>query len=43
MAVSGLIKEKLGFYGNFSLGMFFSLLAMVYAIIFLKATHFLKH
>ena len=38
MAVSGLIKEHLGFYGNFSLGMFFALLAMFYAIFFLKVS-----
>jgi len=36
MAISGLIKEHLGFYGNFSLGMFFSLVAMFYAIFVLK-------
>jgi hypothetical protein len=36
MAVSGIIKEHLGFYGNFFLGMFFALLAMFYAIFFLK-------
>jgi hypothetical protein len=38
MAVSGIIKEHLGFYGNFLLGMFFALLAMFYAIFFLKVS-----
>eukprot|EP00092_Neocalanus_flemingeri_P017937 GFUD01019410.1.p1 GENE.GFUD01019410.1~~GFUD01019410.1.p1 ORF type:complete len:522 (+),score=101.91 GFUD01019410.1:44-1609(+) len=36
MAVSGLIKEHLGYYGNFFLAILFSFLAMFYAIFFLK-------
>eukprot|EP00090_Calanus_glacialis_P015112 TRINITY_DN23975_c0_g1_i1.p1 TRINITY_DN23975_c0_g1~~TRINITY_DN23975_c0_g1_i1.p1 ORF type:complete len:391 (-),score=72.69 TRINITY_DN23975_c0_g1_i1:84-1100(-) len=36
MAVSGVIKENIGFYGNFILGMFFALVSMFYAIFFLK-------
>jgi len=36
MAISGFIKEHIGFYGNFCLAIFFSFLAMMYAIFFLK-------
>ncbi len=36
MAMSGFIKEQIGYMGNFSLGITCALLAMFYAIIFLK-------
>jgi len=36
MAASGKIKDHIGFYGNFVLGMLFALLSMFYAILFLK-------
>merc|ERR1712013_18044 len=36
MGASGRIKEHVGFYGNFILGMSFALLSMFYAIFFLK-------
>ena len=42
MAVSGVIKENIGFYGNFILGMFFALLSMFYAIFFLKVSKMCK-
>ena len=42
MAVSGVIKENIGFYGNFILGMFFALVSMFYAIFFLKVSEMCK-
>ena len=36
MASSGHIQDLLGLVGNFSLGIFFAMLAMFYAIFFLK-------
>jgi hypothetical protein len=38
MAMSGYIKEHLGYMGNFSLGIGSALLAMFYAAIFLKVS-----
>jgi hypothetical protein len=38
MAMSGYIKEHLGYMGNFSLGIGSALLAMIYAAIFLKVS-----
>ena len=40
MAVSGPIKEHIGFIGNFSLGLSFALLCMFYAIFFVKVVIF---
>jgi hypothetical protein len=39
MAMSGYIKEHLGYMGNFSLGIGSALLAMFYAAIFLKVSN----
>ena len=39
MAASGKIKDHIGFYGNFVLGMLFALLSMFYAILFLKVSN----
>ena len=36
MAVSGLIKDNFGFIGNFSLGIAMAMMAMLWAIFFLK-------
>ena len=36
MAMSGIIKEKIGYLGNFSLGIASALIAMFYAAVFLK-------
>ena len=40
MASSGHIQDSMGLVGNFSLGIFFALLAMLYAIFFLKVEKF---
>jgi len=42
MASSGHIQDSMGLVGNFSLGIFFALLAMLYAIFFLKDSRDLR-
>ena len=36
MGGSGFIKEKLGYYGNFSIGIFLIVICILYTVIFLK-------
>jgi hypothetical protein len=36
MSVSGHIKDGIGYFGNFTLGMILALIAMLYAIFILK-------
>ena len=36
MAASGHIKDSIGYFGNFTLGMVLALIAMLYAIFILK-------
>jgi hypothetical protein len=39
MAASGAIKDSIGFFGNFSLGMVLALTAMLWTIFILKVSH----
>lgn len=38
MGGSGFIKEKLGYYGNFSIGIFLIVICILYTVIFLKVS-----
>ena len=38
MGASGFIKEKLGYYGNFSLGIGLIIICILYTVIFLKVS-----
>ena len=40
--MSGVIKSKLGFYGNFGLGIAMILICLAYTVFFLKVTNIYK-